>query len=92
MYGELDGLRRLLFAAIIGAIITSISQVTFGLTNSIVATSVCFTLAAIEVLLLAQVLLKINQNLHDWFDTLERDSDEELAKEAQIKVGSNQPA
>jgi len=93
IFGELDRLRRLLFGAITAALGSAVCQITVGLVPNLYTTTVCLTLAAFAIALLAQSLLLINSNLHDWFAALELDEvDKKTAKENVAKEAAEKAA
>ena len=77
-YGPLKRLSQLLFAAVLSSFTTAILQFTIGLANCPIASLICIWSAIFSISLLIASLLIIRENLNDWFDYLEKESEDDL--------------
>lgn len=71
-YGPVRNLSKVLFVAILSALLASASQITIGLIGHPVAFLFCISAAAFAAAMLLQTLLLIRSILTEWLDHMEK--------------------
>lgn len=74
IFAPLRNLTALLFAAIVSSLLTSLLQVTLGLSSKWWAVGICLAAIGVTLVFLAVALFQIKNNLDEWFKYLDEDA------------------